>query len=318
MGYSSTGTIAASDYNTLAWGGTQGTYTASPNNIAYVLGVGNGAFGYGQSVTGINTISAAGIVTATQWSSLLTALNVCVQHQSGAAAAITVSPTFTTGAVATYSSALNNAVTSINTNKALFSAQGTTTTGATFSPVISAASTVAYSAVFATRTVTFASGDAARYFFNAGGQLNLVIISSTNNATARSVDASTVLVTNLGGLTAFRVLSNGGRTGTGGTLNTNATTIGYQGLTTSAANIVQVTSTTASYTTDYAQIRMLSSAQNVSGNGDKGAVISFQLFLNSPGHLATDVLSVTLNHRVDIVYPETTYLVSQWGTPVVA
>ena len=317
MSYASTGTIQAADFNALAWGGTQGTYTASPVNIAYVLGVGSGAFGYGQVVTNLNTISAAGIVTATQWSGLLTSLNVCVQHQSGAAAAISV-PTLTSGATATYSAALNTAVTTINTNSSTFTAQGATTTGATFSPVISAATGVAYAAVFATRTVTFASGDAARYFFNAGGQLNLVIISSTNNATARSVDVSTLLVTNVGGMTAFRNVSNGGRTGTGGTLNTNSTTIGYQGLTTGAVSLIQVTSTTAAYTTDYAQIQMLSSAQNVSAHGDKGAVVSFNLYLNAPTHALNAVLSVTLNHRVDIVYPETTYLVSQWGTPVVA
>lgn len=317
MSYASTGTIQAADFNALAWGGTQGTYTASPVNIAYVLGVGSGAFGYGQAVTNLNTVSAVGTVTATQWSGLLTALNVCVQHQSGAGAAISV-PTYTSGATATYSAALNTAVTTINTNSSTFTAQGATTTGATFSPVISAATNVAYAGVFATRSITFASGDAARYFFNAGGQLNLVIISSTNNATARSVDVSTLLVTNVGGLTAFRNTTNGGRTGTGGTLNTNTTTIGYRGLTTGAVTTIQVTSTTVSYTTDYAQIQVLSSAQNASAHGDKGAVVYFNLYLNAPIHVLNAVLSVTLNHRVDIVYPETTYLVSQWGTPVVA
>ena len=102
MTYSSGTLIQATDYNNLAWGGTQGTYTASPTNIAYVMGVGSGAIGYGQAVTAINTVAAAGSVTAVQWSGLLTTLNAALGHQSGAGAQLTVSPTITAGNKITY------------------------------------------------------------------------------------------------------------------------------------------------------------------------------------------------------------------------
>ena len=88
MAYASGGLITASDYNSLSWGGTQGTYTASPVNLAYVLGVGYGQFGYGQSVSSINTVAAAATVTAVQWSGLLSGINACLGHQSGAGAAL--------------------------------------------------------------------------------------------------------------------------------------------------------------------------------------------------------------------------------------
>lgn len=58
MTYASGGLITASDYNSLSWGGTQGTYTASPVNLAYVLGV-----GYGQSAP---TAARAAVLSSTQ------------------------------------------------------------------------------------------------------------------------------------------------------------------------------------------------------------------------------------------------------------
>jgi hypothetical protein len=68
MAYSSGGLIQFIDYNNLAWGGnTTGTYTGSINNIAYVMGVGNGQFGYGQNISQIDTVSSGGTVTAAQW-----------------------------------------------------------------------------------------------------------------------------------------------------------------------------------------------------------------------------------------------------------
>jgi hypothetical protein len=315
MAYSSGGLIQATDYNSLTWGGTQGTYTASPNNLAYVLGVGNGQFGYGQSVSSINTVSAAATITAVQWSGLLTGLNACLGHQSGAGAQIT-GPTITSGGLITYQANISTAATTINTNKALFTAQGTTTTGATWSPSFTVATTTLAQTWTFTRTITFASADQARYFFNAGGQLNFVTISVTNNdATARSGDWVTLIGTNLVNISAIRGSTNGGRSGTGGTLNTNNTTLGYWTSTTTAANIVSITSTTASYTTDYISAAIRHSA-TAGTNGDNGTTVYLDFTVYSAVRSAAfnESIGVTWNHRIDVVYPETTYLTNSWGT----
>lgn len=320
MAYSSGGLISATDYNNLAWGGTQGTYTAAPANIAYVMGIGTDAVGYGQDVTAINTVASTAVVTATQWSGLLTKLNAALGHQSGAGAVL--SGNYTAGQTITYFANVNTAVTTINTNLASFAAQGATVTGANFANGITAGAGVAYAADFVQRTVSFASGDAARYFFNAGGQLNLVISSVTNNnGTARSGDAVTLIGTMFGGLTALRNNSNGGRTGAGGTLVTNDTAAGYRQLPASLiTNHFRITSTTASYTTDNFYLRMFTSAQNASGHGDHGLQIVFSMYLDSPGHSAFDsALNVTVNNRIDVVLPESTYLTTNsWGTPTIA
>jgi hypothetical protein len=146
--------------------------------------------------------------------------------------------------------------------------------------------------------VTFASGDAARYFFNAGGQLNFVVTSVTNNdGLARST-----------GVAAALAISSSGFGATA-----------YNALTTNYVQILSVAGS-GSYNTDSAQLNVKSGAQNVSGNGDKGAVITFGSYLNSVAHGAFNgSFNVTYNHRIDIVYPETTYLTSSpWGTPTVA
>jgi hypothetical protein len=320
MAYSTSGLIEATDYNNLTWGGVQGTYTASPNNLAYILGTGNGQFGYGQSVSSINTVAAAAVVTATQWSGLLTGVNGCLAHQSGSGAQLSI-PTIVAGGTITYSSILNTAVTTINTNKALYTAQGTTTTGATFSPNFTSAATTAARVWTFTRTITFASANQARYFFNAGGQINFVTISATNgDATARSGDWVTLIATNLGSISAIRGLTNGGRSGTGGAviIGWNTTSKGYWNTTTTPTNIVGLDSTTTSYTGDNIIVAIRHSAA-VGPNGDNGQVVYLDFTVNSAASALpfNDSINVTWNHRIDIVYPETTYLTNTWGTATI-
>ena len=316
MSYASGGLIQAADYNTLV-----GSNSTTANTLNYVWSTGNGAFGYGQ--TAIATVSSLATVAAVNWSNMLTALNGALGHQSGSGAQLPPAAlNYTSGQIITYFANVNTAITStIQTNKALFTAQGATTTGSNFTANPTAAAAVAYGpATILTRTVTFASGDAARYFFNAGGQLNFVISSVPNNdGTPRSSDAASLLGTVLGGFSAFRNTTGGGRTGSGGTANTNSTTIGYRNLTTSPQQLVNVTSTTSPYTTDVAYLAVNSNGSQGT-NGDFGSVITFTVNLSSPAHSAFNgTLNVTVNHRIDIVYPETTYLTSSpWGTPTVA
>ena len=319
MAYSSGGLIQATDYNNFTWGGTQGTYTNATNNLAYVLGVGNAQSGYGQSVSAINTVAAASVVTATQWTGLLNGLNTCLGHQSGAGAQI-AGAAMVAGGTITYQANLSTAVTTINTNQALFNAQGTTTTGATFSPNYTVATTSAAQTWTFTRTVTFPSADQARYFFNAGGQLNFVTISATNgDATARSGDWVTLIGTNLGSISAIRRTTNGGRSGSGGTLNTNNTSLGYYNSTTSAQTITQVTSTTAAYTSDYVIVAIRTNGKQGT-NFDNGTILylDFTVYSGAMSGTFNESINVTWNHRIDIVYPETTYLTNSWGTITIA
>jgi hypothetical protein len=313
MAYASGGVISATDYNNLAWGGTQGTYTSVTKNIAYVMGVGSGAVGYGQTITAINTVAGAATVTATQWSGLLTLLNGALGHQSGAGALL--SGNYTAGQTITYFANVNTAVTTINTNAALYNAQGATTTGANFDVTVS--STTGLSSYTVDRTVTFASANQARYFFNAGGQLNLRL-STVNSADSGAENSFARLVTGLGGV-GFKNTSNTGRTGSGITLNTNNTALGYRtNVLNTPATIVQVTDTTASYTASTGYLQVYTSSSDTT-NGSNGLNVVFRTVFTVADKTWDDALSLTYRMAVDVVYPESTYLTTNsWGTPTIS
>jgi hypothetical protein len=320
MAYSQGGVIAATDYNGFV--GTNPSTTSGQLNAVWATG--NGQYGYGQTAVS-QSAATSGTVTATQWSTLVNALNNIECHQTGATTSNVA--LMTAGSTITYLSAISTNLSTVYTNKLNAGSQGTTTTGTVFTAGITATNNTTYGdSTYATRTVTFASADQARYFFNAGGQINLVITGVTNNdATARSADAVTVIGTNLAGVSAFKAITLGGRTGTGGTVNTNTTAFGYYNLTTAYQLTQKITSTSATYTSDYASVYYKSNGVQ-GANADVGSVISIALNYYS-AHTSTtsglygstgDTLNVTVSHRIDIVYPETTYLNNSWGTVTVA
>ena len=184
MAYTSGGTIQAQDYNWLVWGGnTTGTYTSTPSNFAYVWGVGSGAFGYGQDVSQLSALTAGATVTAAQWSQFVYALNKCLGHQSGSAGQLASGSNIGVTAGATIAAFANvaTAVSSVNTNAALYnSTQGSTTTGSNFDETITSTTGISNATNYGVRTVTFASADAARYFFNAGGKLTYYVSTTTS------------------------------------------------------------------------------------------------------------------------------------------
>jgi hypothetical protein len=312
MAYSSGGLITASDYNNLV--GTSTSTTSGQINA--VWSIGNAQYGYGQTAI-VQSAATAGLITATQWATLTNAINSVLAHQSGTGVGLTAN---TAGQTITAVSSVSTALTTIYTNHNAFATQGTIVPGATFSPNFTVAATTAAQTWTFTRTVTFSSGDAARYFFNAGGQLNFVTISATNgDATSRSADWVTLIATNLGNVPTIRTLTNGGRSGTGGTLNTNNTALGYFNASTAAATITQVTSTTSTYTGDYIICAIRTSAANVSGHGDNGAVVylDFTVYSAAKSLSFNESINVTWNHRIDVVPPETTNLSNTWGTPTI-
>jgi hypothetical protein len=228
-----------------------------------------------------------------------------------------------------YISTLSSSITTINTNKLNFASQGTTATGTGFSASITATNNTTYGeATFATRTATFASVDQARYFFNAGGKLSLYITSVTNNdSTARSTDAATIMGTSFGNVKNFGATTNSGMgSGAGATFPTNSTTTGYYGLTSANVLYFQATTSSSTYSGDFVKLYMKTDGATGS-NAANGSTITFYLNYYS-AHTSTtsgtygssgDTLNVTVNHRIDVIYPETTNLTANtWGAVTIA
>ena len=328
MTYAQGGLIQASDYNTFL-----GTTAANAGAINSIWSTGNGNCGYGQ--TALGTVSQAGLITATQWASVVNTLNSIKTHQTGTGTGIGAP---TAGTLITYLGTFSSSLATAYTSRLTASSQGTTTTQANNADNPNSANGVAAQTFTITRTATFASADAARYFFNAGGQINFVIGSSTNGGgTTRGADLVTLASTNFVSYPAFKAASGGGKTGTGGTVNTNSTSIGYYNLTTSFQTLCKITSTTSPYTGDYIQLDVKSNGVQGS-NADVGTIVTFQLTLysaaqstfpappaNPPGTGSTtnnttteDAINITVNNYLAVVYPETTNLTSSWGTVTLA
>ena len=311
MTYSSGGLIQATDYN---------GFVGGSNQLNTVWSTGTGDAGYGQ--TALGTVSAGGTVTATQWADLINKLNSILTHQSGSGSGISA---VTAGATINYLSTLSTSINTAYTNRLLFATQGSTTTGINQTSLWSSGSTGGtLSGTWGARCA-FGTADQARYFFNAGGKLKFNFSASGSNGSGRSNEV-VALAGFMGGVATYGQRTNGGRTGTGGTLNTNNTALGYWNVTKATnTTIVAVTSTTAAYTSDTGSIYV--NQNGTAGSyGDNGYNIDFYGTMsstsgtNGPGgtYSFDDSLSVTINRSIDIIYPESTNLSNTWGTPTIS
>lgn len=310
MAYSVGGLIEAADYN---------NFVAGNNQLNTVWATGTANAGYGQ--TAVANVAVAGTVTATQWATLINTLNSALTHQSGSGSGISA---VVSGDLVLQISTLATSINTAYTNRVNANATGTAVTGTSLTTNWTITTTQGVNPGTATRAfgirATFTSGDAARYFFNAGGRLT-VACSSTGSGTLRGV-AINNLLGYIGGVSTFRTTTNGGRTGTGGTLNTNDTTIGYYDLTTANATIVSVTSVTTNYTSDTATLTVRSNGVQGS-NADTGTQIDFWINITSTsggnaGGSFDDSINQTIARQIDVTYPSTNQLSNTWGAVTIS
>jgi hypothetical protein len=310
MTYAQGGLISAADYNTLV--GSNTSITATDLNSVWAWGA--NSRGYGQ--TAVASVSAASTVTATQWASMINTLNSANTHINGSTSGLTAN---TAGQLIGYSGSLQTKINGVNTDRLLFASNSAVVTNvstlAAYAAWTSATTTATLTRSFGAR-VTFTGGpDKARFFFNAGGRLKFNVAAAAD-AVARSVAAKAV-VDDLGGIALFAANTNGGRTGTGGTLGTNSTTTGYYTAPFNAnTTVLSVTSTTASYTSDTGSIAVKPNG-NTGSFGANGDAIDFWLTVNSTqgtGAVSVaDSLSLTVTVTVDASFPELTNLANTWG-----
>ena len=167
MTYAQYGSIQATDYNSLVGGNP----VTSSGTLNAVWATGGTTAGYGQ--TALANVSVGGTVAATDWANLVNRTSNAASHQGSTITSVTAPAT---GGTITYLSAIPTNLTTIYTNRLNAATQGSTTANA-----VSTASTWSNAATF-THTITFSSGDAARYFFNGGGQLKITCSHANNTA----------------------------------------------------------------------------------------------------------------------------------------
>jgi len=315
MTYQQYGLIQAIDYNSLV--GTTTSSTANLFNTTWATG--SSAAGYGQ--TPIPQVAQANLVTAAEWASLVNNTSNIALHQGTSIISVTApvpnnSIAYIGNVTVSY---LANNLSTVYSSRLNAGIQGTTTANS-----VSTVSTWTDVAVW-THTVTFANGNAARYFFNSGGQIAMtcthptgtginllfnnlasnvgtVILSSPTSGTISIVGTSYNGITKLGG---------------GGSSPTTLINNGYYALTTSNATVFTQTASTGPVSYNSTNISYKIKSNGPQGpNGDAGSIITIYTTWDE----VPNGLTVSANSAVTctVRFPETTYIANTWGSVTVS
>ena len=306
MTYAQFGTIQATDFNTLAGGNP----TTTSGTLNAVWATGGGSTGYGQPALA-NVATGQAVAATSQWAALVANTASAASHQGSSITSVTAP---VAGGTITYLSAIPTNLTTIYNNRLNAAAQGvsnftTQTYGSTWSNQLTF-----------TQTATFANGNAARHFFNAGGQLKI----TCNHPTGIGIDLLlNNLASNVGtivmsaptsGTVSIAGTSYSGITkiGGGGNAPTIDTTKGYYGLTTANATVFTQTASTgpSGYLSTF--IRVIVKSNGTQGsNGDTGSVVTvYTIWDEVPNGLTASTGTAT---TLTAVPPSTTNIANTWG-----
>jgi hypothetical protein len=318
MTYSVGGKVQAFDYNTFANNAVAITTAFSAiNNAAIAINTvwGNtdsGQFGYGQPRIG--SVGIGGKITSTEWTTLVDTLNKATKHQTGSDTTIANISTTIDSKVSVLNGIPSVLVQSINrlqANALNAASQGavvtfTTTNTKGWSDLL----------IFSSR-ITFANENAARYFFNSGGQIGLSYTHSSNTSGINPLIANicssvgTIWISAPGGANTVTLAGSTypgvSRRGGSGNLISINTSGGYYGLTVTPLQIVYQRSAISYRSSSYSATNLTISA---SSDGFALTITSAfdETFSNVP--FAVDAgTAVTVSVRP----PETTNLANTWG-----
>ena len=286
MAYIKDDIIAAADFN------------AFSDQLDLVYGVGFGDSGYGQTTFSLITVAADDTIQSAEWTALVNASEVCADHQLST---INMPPT-TEVAVSRVVKAHESDPPTSNPFD-IDSSLNTLTTNRLVAPVASmslftnflnSTRTTAWSAQLVHLfTMTFATGDDARHYFNSGGEIKMRGSRSGGAGTSQNADW-TALLTSLGSGVVFKANT------TIAPIGTPATTIGYFQLTTSFQQIFTVNSGYINYAAN--DITMFARTQDgPGGNGDRGRILEFRVEYNDDHTNAFfDQVDGTITSDIDI------------------
>ena len=257
MAYAVGDTISNSDYNGLLNNTASGTPNAgvAARGINYIAGTGAGVYGLGQ--TELNTVGSTDVIQAAQWNSLFTFMNNIQNHTN--ITALTSTTAAAAGDVIAIKAALE---TDLNALAAAVAGGSTNTTAvAAASTLLTASSGTRWNVSHvAEQSVTFTNANQLRWFFNAGGRIQINVTRTGNGdpSGATSKDSSVdQLITGLGN---FK-MGNTSCTRSGTTeILTGDQTIGACELTTSYQTVLTLTQDSGTYTTMYLQVEAKANA----------------------------------------------------------
>lgn len=305
MTYAQNGLVEASDFNTFVGGNP--TSTANTLNVTWATGSGNA--GYGQTAEG--NVAVGDTVTAAKWANLVNKTASAATHQGSSISSVSAP---VTGGTITYVSAIPTNLQTIYSNRLNAASQGSTSAN-----TVTRGTTWNAGLTF-THTATFANADAARYFFNAGGQvkmtvahptgtnINLLFFDLCSNVGTVVLSAPTSGTATISG-TAYNGVTKVGGGGSTPTIDANK---GFYALTTANTTLFTQTASTgpASYLSTF--IRFIA---KVDSNTAPTVLTMYTVWDEIPDGYTVSTGSAT---TMTITPPETTNLANSWGTITLA
>ena len=240
MAYTTNDIIDADEYNTFV------NSTSDPYGYNAFAGTsGSGAYGLGQ--TNIATVSEGTTISAAQWNSLFNAIAAIADHTGDTLNVASEANVSDSDLIAVKA----NLVADIATLAASVAAGCPNTTLHTSGGTdLTSTATPAYDqSHVAQQSFTFDSAEAARYFFNAGGQVRM----SMTNAGGTTHGKNTVITDLMSQMGTFSLSASS--SSVSGTTSDSTTgsdlTIGFYDLTTSYQTVFLLTESTSTYSSSY-------------------------------------------------------------------
>jgi len=327
MTYTAGSLIVATDYN--------GFISTNGANVNGIWSTGAATAGYGE--TALSTVSAAATITASQWATLNSKVSAMASHQ-GTTITSRSNPVVgdTIAILANMATDITN-ITSARGNAAASGAQTTSFTGSTSKTTDTGSGSTPWTITF-THTITWASANAARYFFNAGGRIKWETnkTSTGNLADAEWNDLANTLVGDIyitaGSVLSPQTIAAASYTGTTkvggtGTPVTLTTATGWYNLTTSDTLLYKQFADTAPYTGQFIALNA-----KTAGSGTQLVITTTWVDPGGSGTGSSDVITggtataspfttfgTAPTTLVTLFVPSSTYLTSAaWGTPTIA
>tara|TARA_E500000318_G_scaffold51388_1_gene48094 strand:- start:6492 stop:7448 length:957 start_codon:yes stop_codon:yes gene_type:complete len=235
MAYQAGDTILDDEYNAFV------NNSSSPFGYNHFAGTGSGIYGLGQSA--IATVSAGDTVNASSWNTLFTGLDNIANHTNVSITASSVSAGDTIAIRSALITDLANLAAAVAAGSTSATAidSGTAAGSSTNSATWNSTSTIE-------RSVTFASADTMRHYFNAGGKIRIDPSCVTGIDGLKDDVFNDLTVTATGNLDIGAHATT--RSGSGETLTTNGLSNGFHDLGTGYTTLLKLTSDNSGYTSN--------------------------------------------------------------------
>lgn len=221
--------------------------SSAPYGYNHFAGTGSGVYGLGQTALGL--VNAGDTITAAQWNSLFTAMANIANHTNDT---LTSTGAVTAGDTIAVKAALEADLATLAASVAAGCPNATALSTSTALQTVTTASEGWDSTATQEVSITWASADAMRFYFNQGGKVRITV-DTTQGSTNPKDQAFIDLGTALGNIDIGPHATT--RSGTGETLTTDGLANGFHELTTAYTTLITLTSDNANYTSNSVRIR---------------------------------------------------------------